>query len=136
MPLPKDLHLLEKQYETHTAAELAKMYNTTWGCMRWVLSANGIKDPKKKLRKCDLLRLWLRGTVEEIAEYLGCAASTVFNYCRRLGLIENDGQLSFWPREERRRKPEPTRLRAVGRNSVSSRQTELDLVWEPQMMAA
>ena len=86
-------------YRTMTAKDMAAHFGITHCYMRRILHDHGISDPKDVSRKRRemICRLWTRGSIRELAEYLGVEVRTVRRHARRMGLVEHTNQMAAFP---------------------------------------
>lgn len=84
-----ELSTLACGYRTMTARELAEACGVSHAAMRQRPSRAFVPSPRRdavRSRRSLLTRLWWRGTVEEIAQYMGVPSYTVRRDARRMGL--------------------------------------------------
>ena len=87
-----DTSTLALAYRTMTDMEMAIAHGVSYCAMRQRLSRYGIASPRRdavRHRRALVVGLWRRGSVAEIAEYIGCPPRTVRRDARRLGLPDN-----------------------------------------------
>ena len=101
MTLPKMLpDRVKAEYQHMTTDELAMRYGKTPQAMRQWLHREGIECPRltqSKRTNALILKLWPRGTTEEIAEYVGLRPSLVRRRYARLTRVLRWVQLALWP---------------------------------------
>lgn len=129
---PHEINRLRDLYRTHTSRELAKIYGKSDDAMRALLSYYAIEDQKPRLRYRDVLKYWMRGTIDEIAELLDVASASVRCACEKLGLLERSGQMCLFPFQRRSAKKLPS-MRVVHRAKPC---VQLALEFEQYQMAA
>ena len=96
---PNKIEQIERMYRTMTAKEMAAHFGISHENMRYILHQHDIKDPKNKAhqRRDIICRLWNRGSVHDLAEYIGTDVRTVRRHAKRLGLVERTGQVCAFP---------------------------------------
>ena len=114
---PHRIAQLECMYRTMTAKEMAAHFGISHENMRYILHQHDIKDPKNKAhqRRDMICRLWNRGSVQELAEYIGTDVRTVRRHAKRLGLVERTGQVCAFPMTA---EPEAVRTKAAKRRNI------------------
>lgn len=90
--------LLAAQRQVLNARQMADLRGISPAAMRQRLAYYGIQDPRERQRKArrELLRkLWLRGEVGSIAEYMGCTPGAVLKMAKRMKLSNGQVTMQF-----------------------------------------
>lgn len=131
MTLPKMLPDRVKVYYRHlNSDELAIKYGKTPQAMRQWLHREGIECPRltqSKRTNALILKLWPRGTTEEIAEYVGLRPSLVRRRYARLTRVLRWVQLALWPADAFKIDAPPMRIVHSARPKVHGPSGQLEL---------
>lgn len=141
MTLPKMLPDRVKVYYRHlNSDELAIKYGKTPQAMRQWLHREGIECPRltqSKRTNALILKLWPRGTTEEIAEYVGLRPSLVRRRYARLARVLRWVQLALWPADAFKIDAPPMRIVHIAPRSSRPDCVQLDLpLFEAQQLKA
>jgi hypothetical protein len=87
--------LIEQRMKGAKLNEIAAKNGLSHSYLRKVWSKADLPTPEKQRRE-QVLKLWGRGTVKEIAEYLELDVATVRGIALRMGLREGTRQIAIW----------------------------------------
>ena len=79
---------IENLYHTMNAKQIAWFMGLSHANVRRILSDRSIRDQKIQRRRETICKLWNRGTVEEIAQYMGCTTERVRYHANKLNLTQ------------------------------------------------
>lgn len=124
---PEKLAEAANLYRTMTAKQMAEHYGVSHCYIRRVLHDHGISDPKdvSRHRRDIICRLWTRGSIRELAEYLGVEPRTVRRHARRMGLVERTNQMAAFPVQPVKAQPQPRRRKSGHLLQIQAEQLQL-----------
>lgn len=100
--MPKLAHfdtaaLLEKERRYFSPKQMALVHGVSYEAMRQRLCYHGITAVAQAEGEALVLKLWHRGSPEEIAEFMDLDHGILVGHLLRMGLIDALRQLALWP---------------------------------------